>query len=283
MRLQSNPHSIDRTRKSKNSIFAVLKEHRKQATSIVISFITVAVVLIIWHIAAIRIDLPFILPRPTTAIARFFEFLPTKPFISAVTGSMLNVIAGYTSGVIFGTLLALAAFTCYPVKAVLAPFVKVARTVPFASFILLCILWMSDNTASAFIGAIMVFPIVYENVLAGFASTDARHLEMSRAYGFGRIKTLTHVFIPTALPYLGSASVNALGLAWKACVSAEVLCIADDTIGYYIFNSKDFFDTEQLFAWTIAVVIMSLLLESVAKLIAHIVKRRGRRSYGYGK
>lgn len=276
MRLQTN----DRTRNPENSVFGVLRNNKKRIISFAISILTVVAVFVFWHVMALKIALPFILPKPLDVLKRFFGLMPTKEFISAVTGSMVNVICGYIGGVVTGALLALAAFVSYPVKAALAPFVKVARTVPVASFILLCILWLTDNVASAFIGAIMVFPIVYENVLTGFAETDKSHLEMARAYGFGKLKTLTSVYIPSALPYLGSASASSLGLAWKACVSAEVLCIAEDTIGYYIFSSKDFFDTEQLFAWTVAVVIMSLLLEGAVKLASYFIKRRARRSYG---
>jgi NitT/TauT family transport system permease protein len=276
MRSQSN----DRTHNSENGFFRAISDHKNAVISAATSLLTLIAVFLFWHIAAIRIDLPFILPKPLDVLKKFVALIPTKEFISAVTGSMFNVISGYIGGVLAGALLALASFLSYPVKAVLAPFVKVARTVPVASFILLCILWMTDNVASAFIGAIMVFPIVYENVLAGFAATDVRHLEMARAYGFGKFKTFTKVYIPSALPYLGSASASSLGLAWKACVSAEVLCIAEDTIGYYIFNSKDFFDTEQLFAWTVAVVIMSLFLEGAVKIASYFIKRRLRRSYG---
>lgn len=278
--MQSKNNAFDRTRNCENSIFAKLGAHKKRLISAAVSLTAVAAVFVIWHLVAKRIDIPFILPTPYRAFARFFELLPTKDFLSAVAGSMINVISGYLIGVALGGLLAFSAFVCYPVKAVLAPFVKVARSAPVASFILLCILWMSDSVASAFIAFLMVFPIVYENVLTGFNKTDENLIEMANTYGLGRFKMLSSLYLPSALPYLGSAAVTSLGLAWKACVAAEVLCIAEDTIGHYIFYSKDFFDTEQLFAWTIAVIIMSVLLEYAVKGIAYLVKRQFGRSYG---
>ena len=87
---------------------------------------------------------------------------------------MKNVISGYTFGIIIGAVMAFLAFICFPIKAFVAPFVKIARATPVASFILLCILWLSDSTASAFIAFLMVFPVVYENVLTGLTKTDIK-------------------------------------------------------------------------------------------------------------
>lgn len=280
MILQSNKTSLDRTPEQEKNEISFFSLHKKRILEALVTAVAITLFVAFWHVMALRIDLPFILPTPIAAFTRFFELLPTKEFISAVTGSMLNVILGYISGLTVGAIIAFAAFVVPPVRAAVAPFAKLIRSVPVASFILLCILWLTDNAASAFIGFLMVFPIVYENVLVGFNSTDKATLEMSRAYGFGNAKKLMYVYVPSALPYLGSSAMTSLGLAWKACVSAEVLCIAEGTIGYHVFNSKDFFDTEQLFAWTIAVVLMSIALEGIMRIIAYFIKRGVRRIYG---
>jgi NitT/TauT family transport system permease protein len=74
------------------------------------------------------------------------------------------------------------------------------------------------------------------------------------------------------MPYFASASTTSLGLAWKSCVSAEVLAVCAKSVGYYIFISKQYYETEQLFAWTIAIILLSVLLEYAVKGVTSLVK-----------
>ena len=86
-------------------------------------------------------------------------------------------------------------------------------------------------------------------------------MELARAYGFGRGRTLRRIYIPSVLPYFASGCRTALGLAWKAGVAAEVLCQPQNAIGTQIYNTKYYLETPSLFAWTLVVIALSFLLE----------------------
>ena len=274
-------NSNDLTHKRGNGILSLVSANKKALISFAVSTLTVIAVLVFWHITAVRIDIPYILPTPYSVLEALIALLPQEKFILAVLGSLKNVLIGFVLGLGLGAIAAFGAFLFYPIKALFAPFLKVVRATPVASFILLCIIWLTDNTASSLIAFLIVFPIVYDNVLTGLDKTDTALIEMADAYRLGYASKLARLYLPSTLPYLGSAALTSLGLAFKACVAAEALCLAENTVGYYIFYSKSMeFDTINLFAWTVTVIIMSLVIEIISKLIAILIKRRMRRSYG---
>ena len=75
-----------------------------------------------------------------------------------------------------------------------------------------------------------------------------------------------------------SACRSSLGLAWKAGIAAEVLSVPGHSIGKHLFEAKLYFETEELFAWTLAVIVLSLVIErlvlrAVTKLSSHRIVR----------
>ncbi len=251
-----------------------MKSNNKKSLINLISGIAGVLVLIAaWQIAAYVIDIAFILPSPISVFKACFALLPQKSFISAVTGSMLRVFIGYLLGVAVGTALAFLAHFVYPVKAFSAPVIKIITATPIAAFILLCMLFMANESTAVFVAFLMVLPIVYGNVTVGLENTDRDLIEAVNMYGFSPFKRLAYLYIPSALPYFGSACITNIGLAWKAAVSSEILCATVNSIGYYIYFSKQWMETEVMFAYTVWVIVLSILCEYAVKGIALLVKR----------
>ncbi|MEG2959746.1 MAG: ABC transporter permease subunit, partial [Oscillospiraceae bacterium] len=150
----------------------------------------------------------------------------------------------------------------------LTPMVKIIRATPVASFILLVFLWTSRNAVPTIISALMVLPVVWGGVMLGLGETDGKLLELCHAYRFGRMKTVRLLYLPSVRPHFISAVQTALGLAWKAGVAAEVLCQPRFAIGTQVFQSKNYLETADLFAWTAVVIALSFLVEyGVKRLI----------------
>ncbi len=240
----------------------------------------VAVWVGIWQLAAMRVGTEFILPSPVATLKTLWYLLGKPEFYIASLGSMLRIIGGFTAGAAAGALLAALGYF-FPVTEILfSPLLKVVRATPVASFILIVVLWIPSSVVPVFISFLMVLPIVYGNVLAGFRSTDPGLREAAVMYSFSAPKKLVLMYIPTALPYFGAACMTSLGLAWKAGIAAEVLCVTRDSIGNYLYTSKLYMESAELFAWTLTVILLSILLEEAVKLIAKGGKRITGRRYG---
>lgn len=239
--------------------------------------------ILLWQIAAVRVGSEFILPSPAASVGKLWELLGKSEFYIASLGSMLRIIGGFAVGGAVGAVLAALGYFLPVTEILFSPLLKVIRATPVASFILIAVLWIPSSVVPVFIAFLMVLPIVYGNVLAGFRSTDRTLKEAALMYGFSALKRLALMYIPTALPYFGAACMTSLGLAWKAGIAAEVLCVTRDSIGNYLYTSKLYMESAELFAWTLTIILLSILLEEVVKIIAWGIKRIARRRYGRNK
>ncbi len=66
---------------------------------------------------------------------------------------------------------------------------------------------------------------------------------------------------PSSSPYLLSACTVSLGISWKAGIAAEIIGIPAGSIGRMFYDAKVYFNTVDLFAWTVIVVVISVLFE----------------------
>ena len=215
----------------------------------------------VWQLAAAAVGQELLLPGPAAVGRRLLELAAGAVFWQTALASLLRIFGGLLLGVALGALLAGLTAWVPLLDWVLTPAVKVVRATPVASFILLVYLWVERGRVPGLISALMVLPVVWGNVTRGIAETDPRLLELARAYGFGRGRTLRRIYIPSVLPYFASGCRTALGLAWKAGVAAEVLCQPQNAIGTQIYNTKYYLETPSLFAWTLVVIALSFMLE----------------------
>lgn len=218
--------------------------------------------LLVWQLAALAVGKDLLLPGPWTVVRTLAGLAATAEFWQAALLTLARIFAGLLAGVILGTLAA--ALTCASpwCDRLLSPAVRVIRATPVASFILLVLLWAPTGRVPAVIAALMVLPVVWGNVCQGVRGADPQLLELARAYRFGRWKTLRLVTVPAALPAFASGVETGLGLAWKAGVAAEVLCRPKLAVGSQVYFARINLETPALFAWTLAVILLSLLLES---------------------
>jgi NitT/TauT family transport system permease protein len=101
---------------------------------------------------------------------------------------------------------------------------------------------------------------------------------MARVYGFGKTKTLLHVFIPSIKGTFLAALSASIGLCWKAMIAAEVLGTPKEAVGTMLYNAKIYLNTDELFAWTAIIIIISRLMEiCFAKTLIRKRKAEGHR------
>ena len=116
----------------------------------------------------------------------------------------------------------------------------------------------------------MVFPVIYTNLLEGLGSTDKKLLEMAKIHKVSWSKRLLYIYGPHLRSYLLSACSVALGLSWKSGIAAEVIGVADGTIGEKLYEAKIYMATAEVLAWTLLFLVVSILLEKLLmQLLRH--------------
>lgn len=234
----------------------------------------------VWHLAAWLVEREvagrgneLLLPYPLTVAKVWVGLLVTADFWRIVAASLVRIFCGLVAGVTAGALLAAMTAGAPWLDCLLSPAIRVIRATPVASFILLVLLWIGRNTVPVIVSALMALPVVWENLFRGIRATDKNLLELARAYRFSRWKTIRLIYLPALAPCFAAALTNAVGLAWKSGVAAEVLCLPKLALGSRIYQAKLYLETPELFAWTVTVVCLSMGLEKL--LDWFLTKRRG--------
>lgn len=228
-------------------------------------FLALAFWIAVWKLSAVLVGQELLVPAPGTVFLRLWELMRTAVFWQTAGASLGRVFLGFLGGVFLGTLLAALTAAFRVCDVLLSPAVRVVRATPVASFIVLLLLWMNSTRGyvPAVMSGLMVMPILWGNVRKGIASRDGELLEVARAYGMGKLRTLRLVYLPAAQPHFVSGCITSLGLAWKAGVAAEVLCQPKLAVGTQVYYSKIYLEPPSLFAWTIVVILLSYLVESL--------------------
>ena len=222
--------------------------------------------LCLWQLAAMTIDSKILLVSPVEVAVRLTTIWQTEGFWTSIWFSFYHIAGGFFLALFLGIALAALAGRFRRIETLLWPFLVTIKTVPVASFVVICLIWLSAEKLSVFISFLIVLPVVYGNVLEGIKSEDKLMLEVGTVFRMPLLRRLLYIHLPQLKPFIMSACATALGMAWKAGVAAEIIGTPDGSIGKQLFYSKIYLDTDDLLCWTVIIVIVSVLFEKLFML-----------------
>ncbi len=225
----------------------------------------------VWYIACELVGMELLVPSPLAVAGAFSELLREKEFYISCLSSLYKVLSGWLAGIIAGTVLGIFTHISGLLKSLFQPLLHIIKATPVASFIVLALVLMATDSVPVFTCALITVPVVWANVTEGLSSPDKKLLEMAECFNMSRKNRIRDIYIPAVLPYFSAAARTAMGLSWKAGIAAEVICSPKNTIGAGISDAKVYLETPSLFAWTITVIILSVILE---KILARLLKGR---------
>ncbi len=237
-------------------------------------FIAVILWIIVWQLTAAWLNKPLLIPTPLEVCSRIGQLVFTQVFWKTVVSSFLRMILGLLLGILLGVGFAVLSYLSKVLKDFLYIPLNAIKATPVASFIILALLWIEDGMISTFITMLMVTPIIWTNIYEGLFNTDKKLLEMAKIFQFTFFKKIKYIYIPQVKSYFLAAVLTASGLGWKAGIAAEVIARPKNAIGTFLNDSKVYLETADLFAWTLVVIIISIILEQVIKLILKKVSKK---------
>lgn len=229
--------------------------------------------LVLWQVLSVLIDNSILLAGPVESARALFKLAATSAFWLSVLLSVLKITLGFVMGLALGIALASLSYRFSFFKSFISPVVSVIKSIPVASFVIIVLIWAGSGGLSTVISALVVFPMIYLNVLAGLESTDKKLIELADMFSFGKISRILYVYLPSIAPHLVSAVSISSGMAFKSGIAAEVIGRPLSSIGNGLYLSKISLATDNLFAWTFCAVILSYLFEKgISLLIRRIIK-----------
>ena len=241
-----------------------MKKDRKEFISKAVS---VLIWVLIYQAISCFIGKSLLVPTLGDILRAFIGMSTSIEFWSTVFFSLLRVVIGFVLAVAAAVVLAWFSYQYNLVYNFVYPILSVIKAAPVASFIILALLWMNSGHVPAFIAFLMVLPMVWSNVLQGFKETDYKLLEMADVFNFTAKRKIKMIYIPQVMPYFKTACVTGLGFAWKSGIAAEVISTPKLSIGRKLYESKIYIETPELFAWTLTVIILSIIAEKAFKAL----------------
>ena len=228
--------------------------------------------ILIWEISSRIVSrnnelLLLILPSPITVLKKWVHIAFTLPFIKATLLTLARIFIGFFIGTILGFIIGILTHISSVIYSLLSPILKIIRAVPVVAIIILMYLFFSSATLPILIVCLMVLPIVWQSVNDGLNRTDIKLLEMASTFNLSRLKTLRKVKLPYILPSFVTTCVNALGLAWKSGVAAEVICLPNTSLGTLLWQGKGAVNYDEVYSITLTVVLLSIAIEILLKFL----------------
>ena len=226
--------------------------------------------IIVWYIVSETVDKKILLPSPIDVLVRLKELIFEESFVLSIANTFCRILKGFFAALVSGIFLAVLSGAFKFIRITVAPFMSALKSVPVASFVILSLIWLESEQLSGFIAYVMVLPVIYISVLGGISAKDEKMLEMAKIFEFSPVKKLLYVYTPSVIPFFKSGCSVALGLCWKAGIAAELIGVPAGTIGEQLYFSKIYILTDDLFAWTIVIILISIVFE---KLFMFILNR----------
>lgn len=202
-----------------------------------------------------------LLASPVSVLKKLSELLFTADFWQSIGFSFGRIVLGFGIAVVLGIFMGITAYRSRVAEILINPLMSVIKATPVASFIILCLIWIPSRNLSVFISFLMVLPVIYTNLLEGLGQTDRKLLQMADIFRVSREKKVFYIYFSQVLPYFITACRLSLGMCWKAGIAAEVIGVPSGSMGEKLYNAKIYLNTPDLFAWTIVIIIISVVFE----------------------
>ncbi len=234
----------------------------------IIKYLIVAIIwLSIWEVLALAINEELLFASPYRVLLALGRMCCKLTFWETILFSILRILGGFLLGYVLSVVLSVLTYRFPFFETFIRPAISVVKATPVASFIILALIWSDKNFVPVIICVLMVTPIVWSNLTTGLKNVDGGLLSMAQVYGMTTIEKVKHIYIHSIAPYNFSAIGSGLGLCWKAGIAAEVICRALPSIGNSIWETKFYLITDEMFAWTTVVVILSVIFDKLTRVL----------------
>lgn len=224
-----------------------------------ILFVTIVIA---WQFLYIRIDNPIILPSLGMVLRAMAQQLQDPNAYLAVGLTLYRVIMGTLVALLIAMVLAVLTIQIRPLKHYVKPLVSALKSIPNISYIIIVLIWFGSEASVMIIIFLVLFPIFFYNILTGFETIDPLLLDVLRIYPVSRVEAIWNVYLPLSMSYLKSAIASGFGLGFKVGIMAEILGQVRKGVGKLMYIGKINLEMDQIFAWTLWVIILLFLFES---------------------
>ncbi len=245
----------------------------KKKRNIIFKILGIISIILAWQLSAYFTGNTDIFPTPTKSFATLIKIASGQNFWIHIGTTLFRGIIGGLLSLILGFILGLLSSINSSIRNFIQPWVILLRSIPVIAVILLAIIWLTPGFVPFFIMLITVTPIIVEEVTEGIIEINTRYKEMITIYKIPASKQLKQVIWPGLLPRIASGFSLGMGYGWRAVVVGEVLSRPQWGIGDRMAHSQNYFNADELIAWTVVLIIISYFFDKlIVKIKTRLIK-----------
>lgn len=219
-----------------------------------------ALIIGVWWLLSLRMP-HFILPGPPRVLDALGMLVANGDLWTNLgitlgrvgIGFGLATAIGLPLGIIFGANRRMGDF--------FEPIIPVMNTVSSAIWAIFAIIWFGiSNATTIFVVFMTAMPLIVTNVWQGTRTVNADFVELAKVLRMPDWKVMVKIYFPTILPHFFSGARLAFGFGWRVSLVAETIG-SSSGVGYRLRQAADLIQTDQVFAWTLTLVVLMATLE----------------------
>lgn len=246
---------------------------RSRASDLLIALFSIALLLALWAVAA-AIAQSRVLPPPGPVFAFIRDEALNGELFFHLGMTLLRVLFAFIIAMALGAAAGIAMGLHRFTDRLFDPWLVLLLNIPALVVIVLAYIWFGLNEAAA-VGAVALtkIPNVAVTVREGTRALDLALGEMAKVFRFPPMRVLRHVILPQLQPYFAAATRAGVALIWKIVLVVELLG-RPNGVGFQIYTYFQLFDVRAIMGYSLAFVIVMLLVEF---LIVQPLERRATR------
>lgn len=232
-----------------------LKDFYIQHRILIYSLLGIIGVFLIWYLVSL-IAKTSLFPGPEAVLPVFFSLFKEATIYRAVGLTLLRLLIAIVLSVILGLLFGIIGGISQNFYTFFKPFVVVLKTIPTAAVIFILIALFKPKYAPIIVVFLITFPLIYENVVAGFNNIDPHLISALKVDGAKPLKAIFKFYLPLSSNYIFLGIASSIGLGMKVSIMSEVLSGSGsiDGLGELIRNANYIVDMQSIMAYSLVAI-----------------------------
>jgi NitT/TauT family transport system permease protein len=227
--------------------------------------IIAAALVVAWHLYAVDRG-PLLVATPWQTAQAFWDGWRDGALASQTWTTLRLLLEGVGLGAGVAAILTAFATLSKVGEDLLILLTSVLNPLPGVAVLPLAMLLFGLNeTALRFVIAnATIWPIAIA-VSTGFKTTNPTIVAVGRNIGLSRVRVITDVLAPAALPYAISGLKTAWAFGWRTIIAAELVfgvAGSEGGLGNYINNARLYLLTDRMFAALVTIALLGVVFET---------------------
>lgn len=179
--------------------------------------------LIVWQAWALTLPENSPAPSPVKVVESFIALTASGDLVWSTLQSLGRVLAGFAIALVLGLVVGVLMGASRTIRENLDPIIESFRPIAPMAILPIAILWFGTGTPAALtiVAYAAFFPLLV-NTVYGVSRVDRQLIRAAQTMGISRLRILSAVTVPAAIPSVLLGSRLAMGVAWTAIIAAEL-------------------------------------------------------------